>query len=387
MPLSKDKILQFDLLDDVDLDRAIELFRPINRISGLLTLVTEMPSSPRVPAVIFRNELKRAVGSTTAIEGNTLTENEIAAAFEKSDKGQTLNRLEQENQNIRNVYEFLVDQTSADGPTEMSVGFLRQMHTFITRDLPDPSNKPGQLRTGQVHFGVPLLPSLFPDQAGVETAVDGFVKWYNSSQQGLGGDPFLKALMSHYYISEIHPFFDGNGRTARALEAYCLLTEARMPSQFFFLLSNYWYGNRDQYLQELRNVRSTGSVAEFVGFGLTGVQKEMDYIRDRIVIKTSQLMFKDYVHYLYREKKKRPHRLIRRMVNVLELLVEDEPQPLKKFMSSPPVRALYSGVDSSTRSRHLKRLQENNLVLISGKRGAETIEANIGILRGVAYNV
>ena len=387
--LSSEEFLKFNLFKiDLNLPEDInEIIGLQLRITTLYSTIIEMPSFPKVPDSILRYELDRAVGSTTAIEGNTLTQEEIKAAFDKADKKFVLQTREQEVQNSREVYEFIVNEIYKKDIKELSLPLLRQIHKITTNDLPYISNKPGLLRNGQVEFGFPKLPSLFPDQLSVETAVSRFLGWYNSYKGELFYDPVIKALLSHYYLSEIHPFFDGNGRTSRAIEAFCLLTEKVLHPNFFYILANFWFRNRDLYLAELRDVRKTCKANNFVKFGLKGLAEELEYIKDKVKKKVSVLMFNDYVNYLFREKKKKPHKLNKRMVLLLEILVESGKMPLTDFISKPSIRALYSEASLSTRTRDIKKLSENKLIVINEVDSKIEIEANLRILQGLVYNI
>ena len=382
--LTADRLLQFNLLK-FDSHDCLEMFQLRNKIAGLHSLIVEMPAFPNVPDRILRNELIRAVGSTTAIEGNTLSNEEISDAFAKADKNFTLQKLEQEVQNSREVYIFIIN--NRDQIDKLTLPLLRQIHNITTKNLPYISNKPGQLRNDQVKFGVPELPSLFPDQASVENAVNKFIEWYNDNNNSIDDDPVIKALLSHYYLTEIHPFFDGNGRTSRAIEAFCLLNKGVLHSHFFYTLANFWVRNRDMYLAELRDVRNTCNAANFVKFGLQGLIEELTYIKEKVKRKVSILMFTDYIHYLSREKKKAPHKVSSRMVNYLEILVEKGKVPLANFESSAPIRGLYSNKSTSTKTLDLKKLQENRLVKITQKNDQLFIEANLDILQGLEYRV
>ena len=50
--------------------------------------------------------------------------------------------------------------------------------------------------------------------------MQGFINWINTPGKGLlSSNAITRSILAHYYLTEIHPFADGNGRTARAFEA------------------------------------------------------------------------------------------------------------------------------------------------------------------------
>jgi Fic family protein len=381
-----EKFLRFDLFRPGEKD-FIEILTLVSEVDKAHSLIIEMPSFPQIPNIVQKDELIRAVGSTTAIEGNPLTDEQIQKAFDRADRNLRLHKLEQEVQNLRETCEFITNGVFESGIKDLSLELIRQIHKITTKDLPEISNVPGKIRTSQVEFGDPPLPSLFPDQAAVERALKGLVEWYNRAEDSISHTPIIKGLLSHYYLSEIHPFFNGNGRTARAIEAFCFLAEKFLHRAFFHILSSYCYKNREEYLTELRSVRATADAIGFVRFGLKGLVEELTIIKEKVKEKVSQLMFIDYVHYLHREKKNAPHKITSKMVILLEILSKSGKVSFRDFISSAEIRGLYLPRQISTRTRNLQYLQENNLIKIIGNKKDATIEANLGILMGLEYRV
>ena len=70
-------------------------------------------------------------------------------------------------------------------------------------------------------------------------------------------DFIIQALAAHYHLAAMHPFLDGNGRTARALEAL-MLQRAGLRDSSFIAMSNYYYDEKKTYLASLADVRSRG---------------------------------------------------------------------------------------------------------------------------------
>lgn len=79
-------------------------------------------------------------------------------------------------------------------------------------------------------------------------------EWLNSMSFDLGRSrfalPILEAIISHLYCAWIHPFGDGNGRTARLLEHQILLSGG-IPSPAAHLLSNHYNETRAEYYRRL----------------------------------------------------------------------------------------------------------------------------------------
>ena len=67
-------------------------------------------------------------------------------------------------------------------------------------------------------------------------------------------DPVIQAIVAHVYIAMIHPFGDGNGRTARLIEFYILL-RAGLPDMASHILSNHYNDTRQEYYRRLDQMR------------------------------------------------------------------------------------------------------------------------------------
>jgi Fic family protein len=116
--------------------------------------------------------------------------------------------------------------------------------------------------------------------------------WLNGS--GFAGEghmrlptAIIRASMAHLYLAWIHPFGDGNGRTARLCE-YLVLVTSGVPTSAAHLISNHCNDTRDEYYRQLRYAsESGGDVSRFLeycaeGFvsGLTG---QLQFVYDRQV--------------------------------------------------------------------------------------------------------
>ena len=76
--------------------------------------------------------------------------------------------------------------------------------------------------------------------------------------------PLLKACIAHFYFVYIHPFGDGNGRTARAL-SYMMLLQSGYDFFRYFSISGIVAEERGKYYRSMRNVEdSDGDMTYFI---------------------------------------------------------------------------------------------------------------------------
>ena len=87
-------------------------------------------------------------------------------------------------------------------------------------------------------------------------------------------DPLIQALALHYHFAAMHPFLDGNGRTARALEAL-MLQRVGLRDTLFIAMSNYYYEEKAGYLNALAETRALShDLTPFLKFALKGIEKQ-----------------------------------------------------------------------------------------------------------------
>ena len=158
------------------------------------------------------------VHGTTAIEGNTLTEDEAQKILvtNLTPRNKTVDEsLEVSNFNL--VREYLESQSG-----KITMKMIKQLHTLLMNGLITGyriKDKPGQFRTSQVILrGIGYRPptsELVPDQ--IMYLLD---EYYSSIKKNI--HPLELASYFHQKFEEIHPFQDGNGRVGREIINYML---------------------------------------------------------------------------------------------------------------------------------------------------------------------
>jgi len=400
MELAFERLIKFDLVEELEKSlleaaKSLVLIDFLNTMQGIQSVdrfIKDFPSFPGSTDKIIRSELISAVGATLAIEGTRLAAEEIEESFRKADLNERLRRSEQEAQNSRQVYKFLVELVNKhDGKFVYSEQIVKQIHNYFTQNMNYMGNIPGEYR-GEftTTFGEPRREGLCRNRAEVETAMANFVDWLNQTGSGLlSGNMILKAIMAHYYLTEIHPFGDGNGRTARALEALVLCVHG-MNSYCFWSLANFWSTYRDEYIAHLGNIRATCDPLDFAVWGMKGYLDEIRRVKGLVLRKVKQLMLMDYARYLLRNKNRQEIKINQRIINVLELLVRSKPMRLDQFQASVPVVALYSNISPATKSRDFAKMRQLGLIKVSQKgttlaTRSHLIEPNFQILEQLRY--
>lgn len=205
-------------------------------------LIENMLLMPKHEAWMHREvRVKRAVG-TTRIEGANLDEAAVTQLDSKS-----VNRSdsadEQDNINALQAYEF-IDFLSDQQDIPIDELVIRQLNRYFIAHAAAPLT-PGVYRKGSNAVGN-FRP---PDQGDVPDLMRSFALWLREEDQDI--NPILKAGVAHLHLVAIHPFWDGNGRTARGLETLML-----QRSEFGFrkLLNTEMglFNIRDEYFNAIR---------------------------------------------------------------------------------------------------------------------------------------
>ncbi|MFQ6057265.1 MAG: Fic family protein [Anaerolineae bacterium] len=161
---------------------------------------------------------------SNAIEGNTLTlaETRLVLLDGLTVGGKSL-REHLEAINHKHAIDFVEALAKREEPiTEHNI---RQIHALILRTIDD--ENAGCYRSVQVRItGTTYVP---PEAIAVPSLMRELVGWLNSNEAA-GLHPVERAALAHFRLAHIHPFVDGNGRTARLLMNLILMREGYPPA-------------------------------------------------------------------------------------------------------------------------------------------------------------
>ncbi len=182
--------------------------------------------------------------------------------------------------------------------------------------------------------------------------------------------------MAHLYVAWIHPFGDGNGRTARLIE-FQLMVQAKAPMAVAHLLSDHYNRTRDAYYRALDKAgRPPYEENDFIEYALQGL---VDELREQIkVVQGWQLRvaWEHYVHSQFRSSRETDTQQRRRHI-VLDL--GTEPVAVRDLPElSPRVARAYAGKQMKTVTRDVNALVKARLLRrVRGHR----VQANIELMK------
>lgn len=198
--------------------------------------------------------------NSNAIEGNTLTKQETAIVIEKglTVGGKSLKEhLEAINHKI--ALDF-IKNLSNKKYNEINLQDILEIHRLILKRIDE--NNGGKLRK----IGVRISGSdiKLPDAIKVPEILENLIKEIRNNSK----NPLVLAADAHYKLVAIHPFFDGNGRTARLLMNLILIQNGYPPT----IIKN---SNRVKYINAIAEA-DKGNLTKFYKFILDATEETLD---------------------------------------------------------------------------------------------------------------
>ncbi|MDQ2910088.1 MAG: Fic family protein [Actinomycetota bacterium] len=325
---------------------------------------------PAVADELHQIYLAKGAQATTAIEGNTLSEDEVAAivAGRAGEPSPSQEYLYREVENIVSAFNRIKDHLVAGGSADVTPANVRQFNLEVLDGLDHGDLHPGEIRRRSVvvgrYRGAPW--------ADCDHLVERLCEWLNGPDFEPQGEEWkipyalLRATVAHLYIAWIHPFDDGNGRTARLMELQILLA-AGVPMPAAHLLSNHYNATRTEYYRQLEDASASGGdIMPFLRYAIRGF---VDGIRAQVervwvqqyVDRWEQFVYETFGGRVTTDAERR------RLHLVLELSMRQDPVQRREIARlSPDLAIAYAGTQRML-SRDLNALEAMGLIEQAGR--------------------
>ena len=339
--------------------------------------VADAALPPPQAAEMYRLYLSRGARATTAIEGNTLSEAQVRARLDgQLDLPLSQEYLGREVDNVLDACERIWQQIHGGDAPRLSRDLVADCNRWVLAGLEE------HLDEGVVAGEIPRRRVAVAGYQGAPRSdclhlLARMCEWL---EQEPAGSPFahtpdnriavglLQAILAHLYLAWIHPFGDGNGRTARLVE-FMLLARSGVPAPTAHLLSNHYNQTRAEYYRQLdRSSRANagrGDPLEFLCYALQGfvdgVREQCAYV-GRIQLATA------WEHLVYETFHAEPPTgaNTRRRMLVLALGAAEHPVPKSAIVElTPALTRAYAVKTAKTLTRDLNWLLDRDLVLRS----------------------
>ncbi len=364
--LSSHPWLTFQL--DRELTRTPEVWALLGEAQSKCEYLAGVLLEPGVADRLHHLYLAKGVAATAQIDGSPLTEEQALAAVEgrltvtdadADFERQVLNILDACNQ-------FFAELESGQQPAVTPERIKHLNRLVLEGTVLEKGTIPGPICRGDAvvrMFNYPGAPRADCEYLLARLCDFLNTEYFEMPENLVMARAILRAIVAHIYISLIHPFVDGNGRTARLLEVQILLGSG-IPAPASQLLSNHYNDTRCAYYRELDRVsKSGGKVLDFLKYALRGLVAQL---ADQItVVREYQrdVIWKDYIFRAFAEPVGKPARRQRELILVLSSLKVDGPLAPSRLLQHSEIRALYAALDPKTLARDLNGLKELKLIV------------------------
>ncbi len=362
------------------------MYQPTFTITqNLLTYISKIEAAKEVidnaalvPAweAKFRDDARvRAVHYGTKIEGNDLTQAqaEQVIRLNSSQDPQDISektgivareRDIQEVINYRNVMNW-IDQWEKflPKPLSLSEDVLKTLHQLTTHRIIEEQyigvyrDKQVVVRSatdGAVAFRPPIA-------AEIPYLIEDFFSWFNSAESQQM-HPIFRAAITHYQLVFVHPFIEGNGRTARAI-ATLVLYSSGYDFKKFFSIEKYFDDDVSRYYSALLSVQQQANqdLTYWLEYFCYGLAIEIDKVKQQVLKLSKDLKLKRQLGDQVA--------LSERQIVLLELL-QNQPE-----ISSQDAQQILPNVSVDTILRDIKDLLQKGVV------------EKKGVTKGVTYRL
>ncbi|PIZ00313.1 hypothetical protein COY62_03260 [bacterium (Candidatus Howlettbacteria) CG_4_10_14_0_8_um_filter_40_9] len=227
--------------------------------------------------------------SSTSIEGNPLPLTDVKIIIKNQPKN--LRDSEKEIVNYNTALEFLDQNIKLKTPS-FNTNLILKIQKQVTLGLISAGNS-GKLRSAPVFVNNPALKKtvyLPPNHQDVKDLMDELIRFIAKNIDDL--DPLILAGIFHKQFVIIHPFIDGNGRTAR-LATKVLLANMGLDMFNLFSFENYYNQNVTKYFSKVGILGNYYDINDKVDF-----TDWLEYFTDGIIdelLRVSKILEKEKV--------------------------------------------------------------------------------------------
>lgn len=263
----------------------------VGAIDSAREVITHAPLVPAWERRFQTEARTKIIHHGTHLEGNDLNLDQVEGILEPGSQGSSTNhsppigrdRDIQEVINYRAVMNYLdsLAPTMSQEPstTNLTRHILQEIHRLTVKNLL-PENEAGQYRSVKVvirNNSTQEITFRPPNPLEVPFYIDELFDWLNS-QDGHTVHPLLRAGLLHYELARIHPFTDGNGRTARAMALLLLFLEGYQVKKFF-ALEEYYDSHPQEYYSALQSVAPLGDLTTWLEYFTLGISIEFNRVK------------------------------------------------------------------------------------------------------------
>jgi cell filamentation protein, protein adenylyltransferase len=248
--------------------------------------IRTLPVTASMLASLRESAKLQATHYSTQIEGNRLTAAEVEKVIEG---GSGIPGRERDETEVRNYYRALnyVDGLAQE-QSALTEKILKTIHGLVMEG----KERPNTYRDGQnvirdsASKAIVYLPPEAPD---VIALMKELIKWINAQANSDDLPVPVIAGLAHYQFATIHPYYDGNGRTARLLTTL-ILHRNGYGLKGIYSLEEYYAGDLPAYYAALtvgdnhnyyEGNRDKADLTNFLAYFLKGMEHAFETVKSR----------------------------------------------------------------------------------------------------------
>ena len=223
-----------------------EILADLTKIETVKNSFDDKPLSPVLLSSLHKTAKITQTHYSTQIEGNRLTLKQVENALYTSNKS-AKNYQGHDEKEVKSYYEAInYVEKYLDSNSPFSLGFIQKVHSIVEGSKKNIPYRDAQNAIYDSSDGV--LVYLPPETKDVPIMMDDLVKWVQDNINTLP-TPIVAGLF-HYQFVTIHPYFDGNGRTARLITSY-IMRKFGYGLKGIYSLEEYYAKNLTDYYRAL----------------------------------------------------------------------------------------------------------------------------------------
>lgn len=239
----------------------------LNYVSDIMKKIGEanyFESLNRYPELRRKSRI-RSIHSSLAIENNQLSLFQVEDVI----NGKMVIGEQKDIQEVKNAYEAY---EQIDKLNPYSVDDLKKIHGILTFLI---EKDAGKFRNhGEAVYDGDIEIFMAPPYRLVPTLMDNLFNWMNEAKDTI--NPLISSSVFHYEFVFIHPFHDGNGRTARLWQTAIL---SNWEKAFTYLpIESMIKKNQDEYYKVIDKCNKAGNSTEFIEFMLKMIDNSIDEV-------------------------------------------------------------------------------------------------------------
>lgn len=338
---------QYNLTDSI--------VKSLTTIAEAKAIIARAKILPQQELRLRRQALARMTHSSTAIEGNNLELYQVEALLAHK-KIEAAERDIHEVKNYLNAMRY-IEKVVTEKRTITEKMVLHIHHLVTNKTLPTAES--GHYRQGPVHVvrkqlgQPPQVMYTGPEAAQVPSLMTSLIEWMRKSESA-DIHPAIVAGIVHQEIAAIHPFTDGNGRTARAV-ATLVLYQRGYDFRRLFALEDYYNEDRPSYYAAInigKNYKERrADFTPWLEYFVRGFEQEIMAVKDTITSLAAKGIGKQTEQQVWLNKDQL------KIIDFIEHVGRITTKDVKDILNCP----------QRTAQLYLKRLKETGIITPVGK--------------------